>query len=88
MGFLDKLLGRAKETTGDVAEKAAPVVDKAQDAAGQAWDKTKDVAGDAKDELEDIAGKGEDTSADVADEAKDAVSGADAPTSGSGPSAA
>ena len=31
MGFLDKLLGRAKETAGDVSEKAEPMVDKAQE---------------------------------------------------------
>lgn len=77
MGFLDKLLGRTKETAGDVGEKAAPVVDKAQDAAGQAWDETKDGADDAKDKVGDVAG-----------EAKDAVSGTDTPTSDSGPSAA
>ena len=53
MGFLDKLLGRTKETAGDVADKAAPVVDKAQDAAGDAWDKAGDAAGDAVDEAKD-----------------------------------
>ena len=53
MGFLDKLLGRTKETAGDVADKAAPVVDKAEDAAGDAWDKTDDVAHDAVDEAKD-----------------------------------
>ena len=57
MGFLDKLLGRAKDTAGDVSDKAAPVVDKAQDSAGQAWDKATDVAGDAADKVED-AGSG------------------------------
>ena len=88
MGFLDKLLGRSKEAAGDVAEKAAPTVDKAQDAAGQAWDKTKDLADDAKDKVGDLRDEGEDTAGDVADEAKDAVSEADAPASGTGPSAA
>ena len=53
MGFLDKLLGRAKDTAGDVSDKAAPVVDKAQESAGQAWDKATDVAGDAADKVED-----------------------------------
>ncbi len=32
MGFLDKLFGRAKDTAGDVADSAAPVVDKVEDA--------------------------------------------------------
>ena len=45
MGFLDKLLGRAKDTAGDVADKAAPVVDEAQDSAAHAWDKATEVAG-------------------------------------------
>ena len=31
MGFLDKLFGRAKETAGDVAEAAEPMVDKVED---------------------------------------------------------
>ena len=53
MGFLDKLFGRAKETAGDAADKAAPVVDKAQDAAGDAWGKASDVADDAVDEAKD-----------------------------------
>jgi hypothetical protein len=34
MGLLDKLFGRATDTAGDIADKAAPVVDKPQDAAG------------------------------------------------------
>ena len=46
MGFLDKLFGRSKETAGDVADKAAPVVDKAEDAAGDAVDEAKDTVSD------------------------------------------
>ena len=53
MGFLDKLLGRAKDTAEDAADKAAPAVDKTQDAAGGAWDKASDAAGDAVDEAKD-----------------------------------
>ena len=56
MGFLDKLFGRAKETAGDVADKTAPVVDKTQGAAGQAWDKTSDVASDVADKAKDVVG--------------------------------
>jgi hypothetical protein len=55
MGFLDKLFGRTKETAGDAADKAAPVVDKAEDAAGDAWDKAGDVAHHAVDEAKDTA---------------------------------
>ena len=80
MGFLDKLLGRTKDTAGDVAEKVEPMVDKAQDSASQAWDK-------AKDKLDDATDKGEDTAGDAAAQAKDTVSDA-ASTSDSGPSAA
>jgi uncharacterized protein YjbJ (UPF0337 family) len=56
MGFLDKVLGRAKQTAGDVAEKAGPALDKGKDAAGDAWGKTKDVAGDAADKARDTFG--------------------------------
>jgi hypothetical protein len=80
MGFLDKLLGRTKETAGDVAEKAAPVVDKAQEGASQAWDTTKDAAGDVADKAKDALDRGKDDATDAAADA--------APTSGSGPSAA
>ncbi len=51
MGFMDTLkkwFGSAKETAGDLTEKAG-------DVAGEAWDKTKDVAGDVMDKV-----KGED----------------------------
>jgi hypothetical protein len=47
MGFLDKLLRRTKGT-GESADKAAPMVEKPQDAAGQTWDKAQDRGGDAK----------------------------------------
>ena len=53
MGFLDKLLGRTKDTAEDVAEKAAPAVDKAEHGAEQAWDTSKDVAEDAADKAKD-----------------------------------
>ena len=59
MGFLDTMkgwFGKAKETAGDVAEKAAPVAEKAwdttKDVAEKAWETTKDVAGKAKDKVE------------------------------------
>ena len=61
MGFLDKLLGRTKGTAGDVAEKAEPVVDKSEDAAGDAKEK---LAGDdddvarAADAADDTTGSG------------------------------
>ncbi len=64
MGFLDKLLGRAKETAGDVADKAAPMVDKAQNAADNAWDSAKDMADDvadeAKDKVSELTDRGDD----------------------------
>jgi len=83
MGFLDKLLGRAKETAGDAADKAAPVVDKAQDAAGDAWDKASDVASDAVDEAKDAV-------SDLTDRGDEAVDSAEpgSGTSGSAPPAA
>ena len=83
MGFLDKLLGRAKDTAGDVSDKAAPVVDKAQDSAGQAWDKATDVAGDAAAEVKE-------TVSELTDRGDDAA-GATEPepeTTGSNPPAA
>ena len=58
-GIPRQALGRAKETAGDVADKAAPMVEKAQEAAGQAWDKAKDRVGDAKDTAGDAAEDGE-----------------------------
>ncbi len=51
MGFLDTVkgwFGKAKDTAGDVAEKAG-------DAAEGAWDKTKDVAGDVAEKAGDVA---------------------------------
>ena len=79
MGFLDKLLGRTKDTAGDVGEKAAPVVDKAEEAADQTWDKAKDVADDATEKL-----GGEDDVTHAADAASDAADDATGP----GPTAA
>jgi hypothetical protein len=88
MGFLDKLFGRAKETGGDVADKAAPAVDKAQDSAGQAWDKGTDVAGDAaeevKDTVSDLAHRGD----EAAEHAAGQDAGSEPDTTGSGPTAA
>jgi hypothetical protein len=49
MGFLDKLLGRNKDASAEVAEKAEPVVDKAEDAASQAADTAADAATDVAD---------------------------------------
>jgi hypothetical protein len=48
MRFLDRLLGRTKETAGDVA-------DKAQDVASDAVDKAKDVVGGGADEAQEKA---------------------------------
>ena len=80
MGFLDKLLGRARYVNGDVSDKAAPVVDKAQESAGQAWDKATDVAGDAADKVEDAVSGLTDRDDAAAESAPD--------TPGSGPPAA
>ena len=74
MGFLDKLLGKAKETASDVAEKAAPVIDKAQETAGQAWDKAKERVGDKADDATDAAETAADEVGAEAGEATDAVS--------------
>ena len=83
MGFLDKLFGRAKETAGDVADTADPHVDKAQDAAGDAWDKTKGVADDVADTASDTPGGAEDEARDAVDTTQDT-----AEDTGSGPTAA
>jgi uncharacterized protein YjbJ (UPF0337 family) len=45
MGLLDRLLGRAKETASDVAEKAGPVVDQAVDKAGELAGQAKEAVG-------------------------------------------
>ncbi len=49
MGFLDKVVGRAKETAADVAEKAGPMVDKAKVVASDAAEKAAPVVDKAKD---------------------------------------
>ena len=63
MGFMDTVKGwfsKAKDTAGDVADKAG-------DMAEGAWDKTKDVAGDVADKAGDVAEKaGDVASADLA----------------------
>lgn len=87
MGFLDKLLGRAKETAGDVAEKAAPMVDKAQESAAQAWDKAKDVAGDVVHEAKEKVSEREE-SGEAATTAPEPASESTEGTSGPTPSAA
>lgn len=79
MGFLDKLLGKAKQTAGDVADKTAPMVEKAQHAAGQAWDKAKDRGGDAKDTAADTADEATDTVSDAASDTRDASTGSGPP---------
>jgi len=57
---------KAKDTAGDVAEKAG-------DAAEGAWDKTKDVAGDIKDKFDgdDEAAEGGDADSTESDEGAD-----------------
>ena len=57
MGFLDKLFGKAKNTASDVADKAAPVVDRATDKASDVVDRAKDAGSDAVDEAtrDDVA---------------------------------
>lgn len=82
MGFLDKLFGRTKDTAGDVADNAAPVVDKAQDAGGEAWNKASDVASDTVDKAKDAVGGASD---EVQEKAEDATGGDDRPP---GPTAA
>jgi hypothetical protein len=53
MGFLDKLFGKTKNAASDLADKAAPVVDRATDKAGDlaehAGDKASDLADRARD---------------------------------------
>jgi uncharacterized protein YjbJ (UPF0337 family) len=79
MGFLDKVLGRAKEAAGSAAEKAGPALDTAQDAAGDAWDKTKDVAGDAADRARETLGKaGEEVEGTASEAVTPATEGAEA----------
>ena len=68
MGFLDKLLGRTKDTAGDVAEKAAPAVDRAEEAADQTWDKAKDAATEKLGGEDDVA-HADDAASDAADDA-------------------
>jgi hypothetical protein len=57
MGFLDKLFGKTKDAASDVADKAAPVVDRATDKTGdlgeQAADKASDLIDRAKDAGQD-----------------------------------
>ena len=91
MGFLDRLFGRAKETTDEVGDRtltggvmsACPrrVGDKTQDSAAQAWDKGTDAAGEAKSSLTDAGG---DAPADAADSASETASD---PTGSSPPAA-
>jgi len=73
MGFLDKLLGRTKDTAGNVA-------DKTQDSTEQVWDKSTDVAGDVADEAKE-------TVSDLTDRDDDA-SATEPDTTGSTPPAA
>ena len=79
-----ELAERAKETAGDVADKADPVVDKAADTAGQGWDKSTEAAGDVVDAAKDKVSDLTDRSGDAADEAAETAQD----STGSGPSAA
>ena len=45
MGFLDKLLGRSKETAQDIGESAKDLGDKATDTASDLGDTAKDAVG-------------------------------------------
>jgi gas vesicle protein len=88
MGFLDRLFGRTKETADDIADEAAPAVDKAQDAAGEAWEKAKDTADDVGDAAKDRLGGAADEAKETAEEAKDTASDASRAGDAPGPSAA
>jgi hypothetical protein len=88
MGFLDKVLGRTKETAGSLAEKAGPALDKAQDASGGAWDKSKDVAGDAADKARETVGTGDDEAAGTGSDATPPAKAAADPDPDAGPAAA
>jgi len=77
MGFLDKLLGRTKETASTVAEKASPAVDKAGEVASSAFDKAKDVTKETASTVAEKAAPVVDKAGEVAssalDKAKDVV---------------
>jgi uncharacterized protein YjbJ (UPF0337 family) len=78
MSFMDTVKGwfsKAKDTAGDVKEKAAPMVEKAGDIAEGAWDKTKDVAGDVKEKAAPMVEKAWDKAKDVAEDVKDKFDG-------------
>ena len=67
MSFMDTIKGwfsTAKDSAGDVAEKAGG-------AAEGAWDKTKDVAGDVADKAGDVAEKAGDVAEGAWDKTKD-----------------
>lgn len=93
MGFLDKLLGRTKETAATVAEKAAPAVDKAGEVASGAVDKAGEFASGAVDKAKDVVGAGQGEAEQLAADAGAAVEGAtdavtDAPAGEGAPPAA
>ena len=46
MGFLDKLLGRTKDTAREIGDKAAPLAEKTSAAVGGAVDKAEDLVDD------------------------------------------
>jgi uncharacterized protein YjbJ (UPF0337 family) len=89
MGFLDKLLGRAKDTAGDVVDKARDVAaDHAGDVKGgitKAADfvdeKTGGRASGAIDKVEDVAGDVIDTVAGTSGEPAEGASATDSPAS-------
>lgn len=94
MSFMDTLkgwFGKAKETAGeamdkvediaeDIGEKAAPMVDKAKESAGEAFGKAKEFAGEVKDKVEDKIDdiRGEETVAEATEAAEGATDAAEA----------
>ncbi len=75
MGFLDKLFGRAKTTATDIAEQAAPMVDRAVDKAGDLAHQAKDAAAPMVDKAQDLAGQAADKASELVDRAKDSGAG-------------
>lgn len=59
MGFLDKLLGRSKETAEGVGESAKDTGEKAMDTASDVGDKAKDTASDLGDKTQDALDRDE-----------------------------
>ncbi len=70
MGFLSRLFGRSKETTGSAVDQTGDLASKGASTAGDVVEKSADVAGDAVDRAGDVAGEVADrvTGSDADDE--------------------